>query len=68
LISTHAAVVLAPWHGQFVLGKSLPAAVDAAERVDWNARTLLLARLFSGSKSRQEAEQRALERSASAYE
>lgn len=68
LIRAQAAVVLAPWHGQFVLGKSLSAAIEAAECIDWNARTLLLARLFAGCRQRQEAEQQALERLASACE
>lgn len=68
LIKKQAAVVLAAWHGQFVLGKSLLAAVDAAERVDWNARTILFARLLAGSQERFLAEQQALEQIASAYE
>ena len=36
-----AAAVLAPWHGLFVIGKDLEAAVDAADRIDTNARLVL---------------------------
>jgi L-fuculose-phosphate aldolase len=68
LIKKQAAAVLAPWHGQFVLGKDLLAAVDAAERIDWNARTILFARLLAGSRERFDAEQQALEQIAAAYE
>lgn len=68
LIRKQAAAVLAPWHGQFVLGKNLLAAADAAERIDLNARTILFARLLAGSAEAFEAEQQALERTASAYE
>ena len=68
LIKKQAAVVLAPWHGQFVVGKTLLAAVDAAERIDWNARTILFARLLAGSQERFDSEKNALEQIASAYE
>jgi L-fuculose-phosphate aldolase len=37
-----AAAVMAPWHGLFVLGKDLDAAFDAADRIDTNARCILL--------------------------
>jgi L-fuculose-phosphate aldolase len=68
LIQKQAAVVLAPWHGQFVLGKSLLAAADAAERIDLNARTILFSRFLAGSAKAFDEEQQALERIASAYE
>ena len=46
-IRTQAAAVVAPWHGLFVLGKDLDAAVDAIERIDTNARCILLGRLLA---------------------
>jgi L-fuculose-phosphate aldolase len=49
-IRSQAAVVLAPWHGLFAAGKSLEAAFDAAERIDTNARCILLSRLLPGSQ------------------
>ena len=50
-IRKQAAGVLAPWHGLFVLGKDLDAAFDAAERIDVNARCILLSRLLPGDES-----------------
>jgi L-fuculose-phosphate aldolase len=47
-IRKQAAAVLAPWHGLFVLGKDLDAAFDAAERIDTNARCILMSRLLPG--------------------
>ncbi len=47
-IRKQAAAVIAPWHGLFVLGKDLDAAVDAAERIDINARCILMAGLLPG--------------------
>lgn len=46
-IRTQAAAAIAPWHGLFVLGKDLDAAYDAAERIDVNARCILLSRLIA---------------------
>ena len=46
-LKIQAAAVMAPWHGLFVLGKSLNAAYDAAERIDGNARILMSSTLFS---------------------
>jgi len=68
LIRAQAAAVLAPWHGQFVLGTTLLGAADAAERIDWNARTIIFARLLAGTPERFVAEQRALERMAASFE
>ena len=45
-IKAQAAAVMAPWHGLFVLGKSLDAAYDAVERIDGNARILLTSTLL----------------------
>lgn len=41
-IRKQAAAVIAPWHGLFVMGKDLEAAVDAVERLDNNAYIILM--------------------------
>jgi L-fuculose-phosphate aldolase len=41
-IRKQAAAVLGAWHGLFVLGRDLDAAFDAAERIDTNARIILM--------------------------
>ena len=43
MIAKHAAGALAPWHGLFLMGKNLQAALDAVERLDTNAYMLLMA-------------------------
>ncbi len=43
-IQKQAAAVLGRWHGLFVLGKDIDAAFDAAERIDNNARIILMSR------------------------
>jgi len=43
MIAKHAAGAIAPWHGLFLMGKDLPAALDAVERLDTNAFVLLMA-------------------------
>lgn len=45
-LKSQAAAVMAPWHGLFVLGKSLDAAFDAVERIDGNAHILLTSSLL----------------------
>lgn len=50
-VRKQAAAVIAPWHGLFVLGKDLDAAFDAAERIDVNARCILMSRLLPGAES-----------------
>ena len=42
-IRKHAAGVIAPWHGLFLMGKDLDAAFDAVERFDTNAYMILMA-------------------------
>ncbi|MGA2112765.1 MAG: class II aldolase/adducin family protein [Anaerolineales bacterium] len=42
------AAVLVPWHGLFVLAQDLDTALDVAERVDTNARCILLGTLLRG--------------------
>jgi L-fuculose-phosphate aldolase len=41
-IQKHAAAVIAPWHGLFLMGKDLDAAFDAVERLDTNAYCILM--------------------------
>ena len=42
MIAKHAAGTIAPWHGLFLMGKNLPAALDAVERLDTNAYMILM--------------------------
>lgn len=42
-IRKHAAGVIAPWHGLFVIGRDLDAALDAVERMDNNAFCIMMA-------------------------
>ena len=49
-IRTQAAAALAPWHGLFVIGKDLDAAFDAAERIEVNARCILMSQMLPGSE------------------
>lgn len=43
-IAKHAAGTIAPWHGLFLMGKNLPAALDAVERLDTNAFVMMMSR------------------------
>lgn len=45
-IAQYAAAVIAPWHGIFAIGKSLNAALDTVERIEVNARCILMGRLL----------------------
>lgn len=45
-IQKQAAGVIAPWHGLFVIGKDLDAALDAVERMDNNAYCILMGKLL----------------------
>jgi ribulose-5-phosphate 4-epimerase/fuculose-1-phosphate aldolase len=66
-----AAAVMAPWHGLFVLGKDLDAAFDAAERVDTNARCILLGQALTSPEHmavRQQALADAVASTVSTYE
>ncbi len=47
-IKNHAAAVIAPWHGLFLMAKDLDAAFDAVERMDTNAYIILMARQIAG--------------------
>jgi L-fuculose-phosphate aldolase len=48
-ITKHAAAVMGRWHGLFVAGKDLDAAYDAAERIDTNARIIMLSRALEAN-------------------
>ena len=41
-IAKHAAATIAPWHGLFLMGKHLQAALDAVERLDTNAFVIMM--------------------------
>jgi len=41
-----AAAVLVPWHGLFAAGKDLYAVMDAVERIETNARCILMGRIL----------------------
>lgn len=47
-ISKHAAGVIAPWHGLFLMGKDIDAAFDAVERLDTNAYCIMMGGLLGG--------------------
>jgi L-fuculose-phosphate aldolase len=52
-IAKHAAGVIAPWHGVFLIGRHLDAAFDAIERFDTNAYCLLMARTYGSDLERE---------------
>jgi L-fuculose-phosphate aldolase len=45
-IRKQAAGVIAPWHGLFLIGKDLESAFDAVERLDNNARCIILGQMM----------------------
>ncbi len=49
MIAKHAAGTLAPWHGLFLIGKNLPAAMDAVERLDTNAYIIMMSQHLGAS-------------------
>ena len=49
MIAKHAAGTIAPWHGLFLIGKNLPAALDAVERLDTNAYAIMMSRRLDAS-------------------
>jgi L-fuculose-phosphate aldolase len=51
-IAQYAAAVIAPWHGIFAVGKSLNAALDTVERIEVNARCILMSRLLEPNSDR----------------
>lgn len=48
-IRKHAAGVIAPWHGLFLMGRDLDAALDGVERFDTNARCIILGQQLLGT-------------------
>jgi L-fuculose-phosphate aldolase len=65
-IKNHAAGVIAPWHGLFIMAKNLPAAFDAVERFDTNAYCILMAHQM-GLSDHLTAQSEALQAAAQAY-
>lgn len=49
-IAKHAAGVIAPWHGVFLMAKDLNAAFDAVERFDTNAYCILMGQQALGGR------------------
>ncbi len=49
MIAKHAAGTIAPWHGLFLIGKNLRAAMDAVERLDTNAYVLMMSQHLNAS-------------------
>ena len=49
LIAKQAAGTLAPWHGLFLMGKNLNAALDAVERLDTNAYMIMMSQHLGAS-------------------
>lgn len=64
-ISKHAAGIIAPWHGIFVMGKDLDATFDAVERFDTNAYCITMAQGLGDNLAAQRA---ALDAAIAAYE
>ena len=67
MIAKHAAGTIAPWHGLFLMGKNLNAALDAVERLDTNAWVMLMAGRIGASPLLQE-ESAAMERAIAAFQ
>jgi len=48
-IARHGAGTIAPWHGLFLMGKHLQAALDAVERLDTNAYCMMMSQHLGAS-------------------
>ena len=48
-IAKHAAATIAPWHGLFLMGANLQAALDAVERLDTNAYVIMMSQHLGAS-------------------
>lgn len=57
MIAKQAAGTLAPWHGLFLMGKNLPAALDAVERLDTNAYMIMMSAHLGASPQLREERQ-----------
>lgn len=51
IIRKHAAAVIAPWHGLFLMGKDLDFAFDAVERLENNAYCMLMGAQWMGKEA-----------------
>jgi L-fuculose-phosphate aldolase len=51
-MAKQAAAVMMPWHGLFAIGKDLYSTLDAVERIEVNARSILFANLLPGGAGR----------------
>lgn len=60
LIGKYAAAVIAPWHGIFTVGKDLYSALDTIERIEVNARCILMGKGLLSSKDRLDKHRKAL--------
>jgi len=49
-MAKQAAAVMVPWHGLFAIGKDLYSTLDAVERIEINARSILFAQFLPGGK------------------
>lgn len=54
-IQKHAAAVIAPYHGLFLMGRDLDLAADAVERIDTNAYCILMSGGLYSGRARHEA-------------
>ena len=59
-IRKHAAAVIAKYHGLFVLAKDIDAAFDAAERIENNARIILMSSVLASGSELADAQKAAL--------
>ncbi len=50
-MANQAAAVMVPWHGLFAIGKDLYSTLDAVERIEVNARSVLYGQLLPGGKN-----------------
>lgn len=66
-IAKHAAGIIAPWHGVFLMGKDLEAAFDAVERFDTNAYVILQAHAAFGNSDMLYKERTALAEAADRF-
>jgi L-fuculose-phosphate aldolase len=60
LISKHAALVMAPWHGVFAVGKNLHQTLDALDRIENNAYCILMGKLLSPEPGQLDLQRKAL--------
>lgn len=66
-IKKHAAGTIAPWHGLFLMGKTLYAAFDAVERLDNNAYTIIMGQMLGATPTLKD-ESEAMEAAIAPYE